>query len=666
MAVLLINTPEPMAKVRVIAIKDQSRKILETLQELGVLHVEEASELKPIDREHIEDERRRIREALGLLDDIISYLPEPQKVYVGDAGEADTVSRVIAEVDKLHRSLSQLIESYSRIREESLRAERLDRFLGELAKLANPHIKDLQYSGNYLYSNVIVLSQDTYSIFEDKTKALLLRNLNRTTDDGTVVCYFVAGADSRKQIETMIKDLGIATLDIPESDLDLSTFLAQNREDIQKLRSESERLRRDVQNSIMREIGAIALYREILTIEFGRCSVLLQAAEARYVTLIEGWIPEIAAPFLESKLKDASNNVFVETTSPGPNDLPPTKLRNPKAIQPFEVIVKLFSLPKYGDWDPTPGVAYFFAFFFGLMLNDLVYALGLLFLARFVLHKLVEDPDSEGTRLFRKVLYTSGSAALVVSLLSGTYLGDFPQMYLGIDLESTALIKTVQEALADPIYFIILSLIVGIVHVNLAHLLGAVRAIKEGDRGTVINKAGLLLIQLFGIPYIMQVMFKVRLIPVNDALYGIFPYFVLLGVVLLIIGSLIKMGGLGSFIWIFDLTGILGDIMSYSRLAGVGLATFYLASAFNLLSKWIAEIADSLLPGIAGAAAAFLSGLVLLLIFHVFNLFLSSLAAFIHSLRLCFVEYLLKFYEGGGREYTPFRMQFRREVLLGK
>lgn len=666
MTAILINTPEPMMRVRVIALKDQSQQTLERLQELGVLHVEESSDLGPVDRERIENERRRIREAINLLDDIIAYLPEPRTVYIGDAGGRDTLSHVVDDVGKLHRSLSQMIKKYNLHREELNHSEVLDRYLGRLAAEIDPVVKDLHYSGGFLFSSVVVSAEETFRIFNDKTKDQLLQNVFLSTEDGMVVCFFIAGADSRKQIEQVIKDLGITVLDIPEHDLLLSEFIVQNRHEIARKREESERLQREIGDGIGGELDKIALFREILLAEFGRYSVLLHAAEAKYVSLVEGWIPEYAAGSIEADLKETVDTVFVEMNRPVAVDRPPTKLRNVKGIQPFEVIVRLFSLPRYGDWDPTPSVAYFFAFFFGLMLCDLVYALGLLFMARFVLDKLVDDPDSEGTRLFRRVLYISGTVTAVFSIISGTYLGDFPQKFLGIDLASLAVIKAVQNVLSDPISFIILALIIGIVHLNIAHVLGLIKAAKEGDRGTIINKIGLFLVQVFGIPYIVFTLFNISLIPVDATVYAAFLYVVLFGVLLLIIGSFMTMGALGSFFWIFDLTGILGDIMSYSRLAGVGLATYYLASSFNLLSGWVAEIAIAVIPGFPGQAAGFLVGMVLLIVFHLLNLLLSSLAAFIHSLRLCFVEYLLKFYEGGGREYTPFHMRFRREVVLGK
>ncbi|MBW2674453.1 MAG: hypothetical protein JRD89_13755 [Deltaproteobacteria bacterium] len=395
-------------------------------------------------------------------------------------------------------------------------------------------------------------------------------------------------------------------------------------------------------------------------------SAIEHMSETHYVSLIEGWAPQSKTDFIVSEIHKSLDNAFVDSRQPVASDEPPTRLQNPRAIRPFEVIVSLFSLPKYGGWDPTPSVAYFFAFFFGLMLCDVVYAAGLLILARFVLDKLVDDPSTEGVDLFRKVLYISGGVAFVFGVLSGTYLGDFLFMFFGISLESIALVKWVQAKLSDPISFINLSLIIGLIHVNIAHTLGLVKGIQEGDRGMIVSKAGLFLVEAFGIPYIFKAMLGIELLPLPPWVYGMLAYPMTAGLILIVVGAFMQMGGLGSVFWIFDLTGILGDIMSYSRLAGVGLATFYLASSFNLLSNWVSSTVSSVIPGMLGAILAFAIGMVMLLIFHVFNLFLSSLAAFIHSLRLCFVEFLLKFYEGGGKEYNPFHLSVRRETIVGK
>jgi len=139
-------------------------------------------------------------------------------------------------------------------------------------------------------------------------------------------------------------------------------------------------------------------------------------------------------------------------------------------------------------------------------------------------------------------------------------------------------------------------------------------------------------------------------------------YVLMLSIVLIIVSSIVRQGAfLGSVFWIFDISGLFGDIMSYSRIAGVGLATFYLAFCFNLM----AGLFSSMIPGVIGLVIGSIIAVVVLLIGHTLNLVLSLLTGFIHSLRLCFVEFLFKFYEGGGREYSPFKLKTRSSVLVG-
>ena len=135
----------------------------------------------------------------------------------------------------------------------------------------------------------------------------------------------------------------------------------------------------------------------------------------------------------------------------------------------------------------------------------------------------------------------------------------------------------------------------------------------------------------------------------------------MVSVVLIIVSAFMQRGALGAIFWLFDLTGLLGDVMSYSRLAGVGLATFYLATSFNML----ADVFYDIIPGTVGIVFGVLLAIVVLIFGHAINLVLSGLTAFIHSLRLCFVEFLLKFYEGGGREYSPFKLKTPASVLVG-
>ena len=654
-----------MLKIRVVTAKDSSAETLERLQEMGVLHIEEPRELDLTDRTAIDEKRNLIRKISANINDILSHVKGEHKVLIPEDAEAQPLDKILHQTGGVRDKCTRLREDATRLEADISNMEGLGRYLDILSHEINLSLKDLNYSGSYLSARVFVFPVETCKIFLKKASQHFLQHINASSEDETVV-YAIARTTSQNIVETLARDLGALPLEIPDEEFTLREFAAKKDDIIRKKGEKVTELEREIETITSENLERIALYREAVFMEDEMLSAIEQTAETRYVSLTEGWVPRSKADFIVSQINKSFDNAFVDSSQPGPSDEPPTRLQNPAAIRPFEVIVSLFSLPKYGGWDPTPSVAYFFAFFFGLMLCDVIYAAGLLILARFVLDKLVDDPSTEGVDLFRKVLYISGGVALIFGILSGTYLGDFLYMYFGINLQSIALVKWVQTQLSDPISFITISLIIGLIHVNMAHILGLIKGVKEGDRGVIVSKAGLFLVEIFGIPYIFKVMLNIELIPLAASAYSVFAYPMMVGLVFIVIGAFMQMGALGSVFWIFDLTGILGDIMSYSRLAGVGLATFYLASSFNLLSNWVSSAISSAIPGILGVILAFVIGMVMLIIFHVFNLFLSSLAAFIHSLRLCFVEFLLKFYEGGGREYNPFHLSVRRETIVGK
>lgn len=664
MVPIFINTPEEMVKVRVITLKDSSEKTLRHLQKIGLLHIEESKEPEPADKTAIERDKNRVETALSSIHDILNCLTEEIAVFLPEDIKLHSLDEITDQTGKIHDRFSKLIRKTTHLKEEIANFEELDKYLGPLARHTNVSLQDLQYSGNFLFTNVLAFSEDAYKAFSDRAGQYLFRHI-AVPFEGEVAVYFVAGTENQKTIETLIKNIGAATLKIPDIELSLREFIKENDGAIRKAEKDRDEFEKELQKMIKENLDQIVLFREILAAEKERLSVLEQAWEARYVTFIEGWVPLSNVDRVTVSLKETSDYAFVDAKKPDPADTPPTKLQNPPGIRPFQVIVSLFSLPKYGDWDPTPIVAYFFAFFFGLMLNDVVYAVGLILLARFLLYKLVDDPTSEEFYLFRNVLYISGSTSFIFGSLSGTYLGDFLKMFFNVDIKSIALVSHVQKHLSDPISFIILSLIIGLIHVNSAHILSLIMGVKEKNGGLILSKIGLFISEIFGIPYIFNALLHVKLIPLSAGVYSALIYPLFLGLTLIVIASFMQMGGLGGIFWIFELTGIMGDIMSYSRLAGVGLATFYLASSFNLLSDWFSSAMANLIPGIVGHILAFLVAVVILVIFHVFNLLLSSLAAFIHSLRLCFVEFLLKFYEGGGEKYAPLHMRLRRQVVVG-
>ena len=653
---LIVNTSDPMVKVRVVTTKDYSTETLRTLHTAGVLHVEETEELKPIDKEAIERERRKIGELLTSINDVLAYIPKGERVSLGEDVEV-IYSRPLDEIDSevraLCNKLSNMHQIASKLNEVIKELTELVKYLSSLGQQADIRLRDLNFSGSYLFSRVFAFPNELFETLYPKLREYLLENIVVTIENETVL-YAIAKVEYRETIESAVSDSGGKILEIPENDLTLTEFLEVADGKIHKFEEELAKLHTEIESRTRENLEKLILFREALSAETERLAVLAKASEAKYVTLIEGWIPESNVESTITELKDNIGYVFVDTRKPEQAEEPPTKMRNATAVKPFEVIVNLFGTPKYSVWDPTPIIAYFFAIFFGIMLGDVVYAALLMLFAYFGLRLLVDDPKTEGFKLFQRIIYISGGVGLVIGVLTGSYLGNFYEFF---GIESLALAGGIQEMFSDPVSFIQFSLIMGLVHVNIAHVLALIRGIKEGQKAVVPNKVGLFLLQIGAIPLILVFILGMDIPWLTGQIPTILMSIAIIGLVLIVASSLMEKGAfLGSIFWLFDVTGLLGDVMSYARLAGVGLATYYLAYCFNL----IADLLYGMMP--AGAVQLIVGTLVLILVLllgHVLNLALSAITCFVHSLRLCFVEFLFKFYEGGGRAYSPFRLKAR-------
>jgi len=659
---LVVNTPEPMVKLRVMTAKDYSNKALKTLHRAGVLHVEESKELKPIDREAIEHERREVGELLTAIDDVLAYIPKGERVPLGEDIEViytRPFDETDSEVRLLCTKLSNMHQRAAKLNEEVKELTELSRYLGPLEQQTDIRLKDLNFFGSYLFSSVFALPNEVYETLYDKFKNYLFGSIIATIENETIL-YAIAKVEAKEIIESAIKESGGKILQIPSEDLTLTESLRVAEDKIHNLEEKLTKFREEIESKTRENLEQLVLFREALSAENERLSVLEKACEAKYVTLIEGWIPESNAENTISEVRESIDHVFIDTRKPEQVEEPPTKLENPPGFKPFQVIVNLFGIPKYREWDPTPIIAYSFAFFFGLMLGDVVYAAFIILFTRFALHFFVDDPESEGVKLFQRILYISSGVGLVIGLLTGNYLGDF---YRFLGIESLTLAEKVNTLLQDPIFFIMFSLIIGLIHVNIAHVLALVRGIKERQRGIAPGKIGLFVFQISGIPWVMHAILSIDIPLLNTQAYSILLYIMFLSILLIVVSSIMQKGAvIGAIFWLFDITGFLGDVLSYCRLAGVGLATFYLAWCFNMMATLLAEMMPA---GVAGAIGGVLIGIVILFIGHFINLILTGISCFVHSLRLCFVEFLSKFYEGEGREYSPFRLKIKTSALVG-
>jgi V/A-type H+-transporting ATPase subunit I len=656
--VLLINSPERMSRVRVIALKEDAPEALASLQQLGVLHVEATSELRPVDRAALEAGKTEVRSLLALVEDLLSYAPKGASVSLGKDLEviyARPYSEIRDEIRSTH-SRSSLI--HERITALGAEVDNLRVTVGALAPLASSlkvKVADLNFTGDCIAARVALLPVDTLAGVQNILGDKIPRSVGARAADGEVL-YAVVRTAHLAALEAAVKDAGGRMLEVRDGGESLEEYLASSSKQIAALEEKAAGLRTEIESLVRSDLKRLALLREALASERDRLEVLAKAAEADYVSLVEGWVPERDVADAISGMREKIPQAFVDARKPEPGDSPPTKLKNSRVLRPFEQIVKLVDIPKYGGWDPTPIVAVSFAFFFGTMFADVLYGILLLLVARFLLPAFVDDRYDEGFREFQRLIYLCAGSAIVIGALNGSWMGNIQTL---VGLQNVAISPLIGRLMGDPLSFVVLAVAIGFFHVNLGHLLALIKGIVDRKLGVVLNRVGLFLTQC-GLPGLLAGMLNLRVPLIPAAAYPYLSYVMYGGIVVVVVSNYLMNKGTGLFLWIFDITGLFGDVVSYARLAGVGLAGFYLGQSFNLILVLFGRI----FPGVVGAVVGTVVGIVLFFVGHAFNLILSGMGCFVHSLRLCFVEFLTKFFDGGGQEYAPFRIRRRPVVAI--
>jgi V/A-type H+-transporting ATPase subunit I len=369
------------------------------------------------------------------------------------------------------------------------------------------------------------------------------------------------------------------------------------------------------------------------------------------VFMVEGWAPRRKIDALREGLSPIKE-IEISTEEPADDEEVPVELRSPSRIlRPFELVTRIYGLPHYREIDPTLALAPFFIVFFGLCLSDMFYGVLLIVLSLFVLKKIKMGPDGD---LLFKLLIIAGSVTIVCGLLLGGWFGNLTEYMPGqlAFLDTVRRNLTVLSPIENPLGMLGVVLLMGIVHVWFGILLKMYMSVRDGlYLDAVFDQGFWLLLIPFGTLMILKSMFSV-----NVPAYTAVQYVVigcLVGLVLTqgryqksgnIVLSIFKKLFVG-LLSIYNIFGYLGDVLSYSRVLALGLATGAIAIVFNNILSMIAG-----LPYI---------GLILVVILfpilHMFNLVINSLGAFIHPGRLQYVEFFTKFLEGGGEDFKPFQ-----------
>ena len=604
---------QPMSKYAFLVFHRDYEAVLHQLRELGVLHIQERRDTREVEElQQIQQERGEVKTLLRQL----------RPFAEGQDPELHPRLRQRAEGQELSRELHGLLELRGQKQQElsALRAEASEVALW--GDFSPERLEQLDAAGYQL---------EFYSM-----------PLARYTED------FEAGHDvlpiaeqAGRKYFVLVRRAGDAA---PLTEADRlarpARSVAQVEELIAQRREELETLERSITIEAPSHLAELEQYDRVLENElsFGKAQLQAERLADERLYLLEGFVPTEQAEHFEQEL--AKTGCYFKQIDFDPaTERVPIQLKNNSFARSFEFITQLFSLPNYGEIDQTVLIAPFFMLFFGMCFGDAGYGLILLLASTYFRLR-----NKGGDNSLLSLGQWLGGGAFVVGLVLGSIFG----MELPWARD--------KDYLFNQDNMMVIAVVIGLIQVFFGKLVGAYKTSRQqGWRYALSGYAWVLLLIGLGLIYLLPKLEITLPLWLQYGLYGIVGLSVLVAFLYNSPGKN-PLINVGSGLWTSynNASGLLGDALSYIRLFAIGLTGSILGSVFNQLAmSCIPSGADA---SIGGIVIGWVMALFILAFGHTINFGIALIGAFVHPLRLTFVEYYKNSeFEGGGRPYAPLK-----------
>lgn len=587
---------EPLLSFTLIGMQEEKREVLDFLHDRGIIHVKEREESLSADSppEELEQVSSALLELRWMIEHLKPYSPAVTSNFSG--ADLDSLLKAERELAVHHKDIETLTKKHSTIQDKlgTLRSR-----LSLLRKI--PFRLDSE-----LYTNTGDF------VFTMLAKGQVNDYLGDLRDKLTVVCRgeyaFIAGRiEDYNDVYQALRSCEI--IKIPELKGTHRKVMSSLKSEIRDLSKEKKKIEKKLRSLAGIYRKAVAVHAD-LSIYHERYTIGMGKTEQTFV--LEGYVPHRKLKALKDVMQAAKVHLDVDDVPDGPS-----KLHNAFYVQHFEFITKMFGLPKYGRLDPTIYLSIFIPLFFGFMFSDMGYALLLAVLSGWLLSKADKT---------RKIYLDSGMVLLTCSLttaLFGWFFGSFFGNLLNL-----------KPLLFDPFQnakmILVLSLAIGLLHINLGLLLG-IYANLHNWKVLLYDYISLLALQAGALLLAFGL----------DAGFAV----LLFAVVLLVIRQ--------SFMGLMEITKFLGAWFSYARLLALCLATAGIALGVNIMAEKLSSL------GLFGPVLFVL----MLLVGHSFNFVMNVLGSSIHSVRLHYIEFFSRFYEGDGEPFVAYSSLKTKDTL---
>ena len=644
-----------MKTVRIIALRQDRKRLLEHLQDNALIQIKSAETpaegFSKVDvsaqTQLFERNVTLTEQALKILDDhsrekkgLLDSFKGRRKIDPDELGEiaakAGGVINVCARIVELDKELSSNAAEQIRINTSLAQLEAWQ-------KLDIP-LNTTDTKSTAVFIGTLPKGYDEASLSADlaQENPKLEFELEIQHSEPAMTCVVVFAPISQKiMAEDALRSLGFSKPMSPTSRTPVVKA--------QRLREKSERLVKESEAAVAEIIsladkrGEIKVTQDYFRIRADKYNVINSIDHSKHVFVIEGYVPEDNCDELE-KLCNRVSTCHIEFGEADENA--PVLLKNNKLAEPAQSILTMYSPPSKDDIDPTPILAFFFYFFFGMMFSDAGYGLLMTVVIGIVLK--VFKPDKK-MRNNLKLFQYCGVSTFLWGLVFGSIFGDAPvALYNYFNGTSLTMKEFLPWPTLDPqkdaLLLMVVSIAFGLVHILVGMGCKFYICIRKKDWGGAFFDTGLWMLLLIGVAILAA---------------GIFasPTLVTVGAVICIgcaIGLVLTQGrnkkgvvgkAVGGLASLYDVTSYISDLLSYSRLLALGLTTGVMAQVFNMLATMLGR-----------SVVGFIFLVVIFVVGHAVNIGLNALGSYVHTMRLQYVEMFSKFYEGGGEEFAPFSL----------
>lgn len=645
--------PSEMSRVAILTHQDQSDELVDQLHHAGPMEISRTS-MEEVEEGSMHPEvdccaSRELR-LTRILNILKHYKKEPSgiraKLQPSIPERRQVHRRSLDEKIKAADALLEDIERFVINAEEDIEDidKRLDAAAEQQTKLEKLAVLDidLAWLGQSRYTHITAgLTADIDALRSSLADSPIHVFDAAVDDEEEWAVLLVAHRDDEDALRQAkhFEEIEISATGHPRQ---MVSSLEQKKKDLEAQREQLTDSLRDIYHRRRDDILAI---REEISLEKERREIPERFGQTHYTSLIEGWCLASHVERLEQLVEEATDGTaaFTAERAPRDSDDAPIHLDLPDWAGSFRTFLELFALPKYNEVNPSMFLGISLIMFFAIMLGDAGYGICILIPSVWAYWKLGEHSDTIHDWSLLGVWM--GVGTIIAGFLFNGFFGDFIQRFIYGNPDATFYSATLLgfqlpiDALHKPLIILSMTLLIGLAHLNLGILLGGYQSYRRGRmKDLALDQAAWVVLQFGGGALIGSMLLDLWTLP--SWLYYVSVAFTVVGLAALFVNN----GPMG----FFELTGYIGDWLSYARLLALGLATAGMAMAFNI----VAELLPSLVPYVGVVLAP-----VILVVAHLINLLLQALGAGVHALRLQYVEFFGRFYDGGGREYTPFHIE---------